>query len=63
MPIVLLMNESDLFPASQRSGGSFNAYQQYSWIAERDASLKVFCTGSIKRILTQYLLYKYEVDH
>ena len=53
MPIVLLMNESHLLPASQRSGASFNAYPQYSWIAERDASLKVFCTASIKRILTQ----------
>ena len=57
------MHESDLLPASKQSGASFNACPQYSWIAERVASLKVFCTGSTKKILTQCVLHKYEVDH
>ena len=56
------MYESDLLPALKRSGANFDAYPQYSRIAERFASLKVFCTGSTKRILTQCLLHKYEVD-
>ena len=57
------MHESDLLPASKRSGANFNAYPKYSRIEERVASLKVFCTASPKGILTQCLLYKYEVDH
>ena len=63
MPIILLMNESDLLTASKKSGASFNAYPQNSGIAERVASLKAFSTASTKRILTQCLLHKYEVDH
>ena len=63
MSIILSMHESDLLPASKRSGANFNVYPQYSQIAERVASLKVFCTASTKRILTQCLLHKYEVDH
>ena len=57
------MHEIDLLPASKWSGANFNAYPQYSRIAERVASLKVFCTASTKRILTQCLLHRHEVDH
>ena len=46
-----------------RSGANVHAYPQYSRVAERVASLKVFCTASTKRILTECLLHKYEVDH
>ena len=60
---MLSMHESDLLPASKQSGANVKAYPQYSRIAERVASLKVFCTVSTKRILTQCLLHKYEVDH
>ena len=63
MSIILSMHESDLLPASKQSGVNFDACPQYSRIAERVATLKVFCTTSRKRILTQCLLYKYEVDH
>ena len=61
--IILSMHESDLLLASKRSGANFDAYLQYSRIAEPVASLKVFFTASAKRILTQCLLHKYEVDH
>ena len=57
------MHESDLRPASKRSGTNFDAYPKYSRIAEHVASLKVFYTATAKRILTQCLLHKYEVDH
>ena len=57
------MHESDPLPAFKRSGANFNAYLQYSWIAERVASLNVFCTAFTKRLLTHCLLHKYEVDH
>ena len=57
------MHESDLLPASKRSGANFDAYPQYFRIEERVASLKVFCTASTNRILAQWLLHKYEVDH
>ena len=57
------MHEKDLLPASKRSGANFNAYSQYSLIAERVASLKFFCTASTNRLLTQWLLQKYEVDY
>ena len=57
------MHESDLLPASKRSGANFDAYPQYFRIEERVASLKVFCTASTNRILAQCLLHKYEVDH
>ena len=61
--MMLPMHESYLLPASKRSGANFDAYPQYSWIAERVTSLKAFCTTSTKRILTQCLLHKYEVGH
>ena len=51
------MHESDLLPASKRSGANFDAYPQYSGIAEQVALLKVFCTASINKILTQCLLH------
>ena len=63
MPIILPMHESDLLPAFKQSGANLNGHPQYSWMTERVASLKVFCTASTKRILTQCLLHKYEVDH
>ena len=56
------MNERDIWAASNRSGANVNVYPQYSRIEDRVASLKHFCTGSVKRLLTQCLLYKYEVD-
>ena len=55
------MNERDL-PASIRSGASFNVYAQFSWIEDRIALLKDFCTTSTKRLLTQCLLHKYIID-
>ena len=54
------MHESDLLPASNRSGANCNAYPQYSWIAKRVTSLNVFCTASAKKLLTQWLLHKYD---
>ena len=57
------MHESNLIPASKQSGANFDAYPKYSRIAECVCPLKVFCTASTKRILTQCLLHKYEVDH
>ena len=57
------MHERYLLPASKQSGENFKAYPQYSRIAERVASLKVLCTASTKRLLTQCLLQKCEVDH
>ena len=61
--LLFSMHERDLLPVSKRSGANFNTYPQYSWIAQRVASLKLFCTESTKRLLTQCLLQKYEVDH
>ena len=63
MSITLSIHESEVLPASKRFGANFNAYPQYSPIAERVASFKVFCIASTKIILTQFLLHKYEVDH
>ena len=57
------MHESDLLLASKRSGANFDAYPQYSRVAERVALLNVFCTASTKRKLTQCLLHKYEVGN
>ena len=57
------MHKRDLLPAFKQSGANFNTYQQYSWIIERAALLKVFYTAPTKRLLTQGLLQKYEVDH
>ena len=54
------MDESDLFPASIRSGTNFSVYPQYSRIEDHVASLKDICTASTKRLLTQYLLHKYK---
>ena len=55
------MDERDL-PGSIRSGASFNVYAQFSWIEDRIALLKDFCTTSTKRLLTQCLLHKYIID-
>ena len=54
------MVERDLLPASIRSGANFNVYPQFCLIEDRVASLKDFCTASIKRLLTQCLLHKYK---
>ena len=54
------MDESDLLPASIRSGANFNVYPQFSRTEERVVSLKDFCTASTKRLLTQCLLHKYK---
>ena len=63
MSIILSMHESDLLPASKRSGANFNAYPKKSRKAERVDSLKVFRAASTKIVLTQCLLHKYKVDH
>ena len=57
------MHERDLLPVFKQSGANFNAYPQYLRIAQRVASLRVFCTASAKRLLTYCLLQKYEVNH
>ena len=49
------MDERDL-PASIRSGASFNVYAQFSWIEDRIALLKDFCTTSTKRLLNKYII-------
>ena len=54
------MDKRDLLAASIRSGANVNVYPQFSWIEHRVALLKYFCTASIKRLLTQWLLYKYK---
>ena len=56
------MDERDLPPAFKQFGTNFNE-PQYSWIEDRVASLKDFCTASTKRLLTQCLLQKHEADH
>ena len=40
------MDERDILPDSIRSGANFNVHPQYSWIEDRVASLKDFCTSS-----------------
>ena len=57
------MDERDLLPASTQFGANFNVYSQYSRIEDRVALLKDFYIASIKRLLMQCLLHKYEVDH
>ena len=47
------MHESDLLPASKRSRANFNAYPQYSRIAERVALL-------VEGLL--YSVYKENID-
>ena len=54
------MDKKELLAASIRSGANVNVYPQFSWIEHRVALLKYFCTASIKRLLTQWLLYKYK---
>ena len=54
------MDERDLLPAFVQSGSKFNVYPQYSLIENDVASLKGFCTGLTKRLLTQCLLHKYK---
>ena len=44
------MHKSDLLPASKRSETKFNAYPQYSRIAERVTSLKAF----VQRLKREY---------
>ena len=54
------MEEGDPLPTSIQSGENFNVYPQFSWIEDRVASLKDYCTVSTKRLLTQCLLHKYK---
>ena len=42
------MEERDLLPAFIQSGANFNVYPQFSWVEDRVAFLKDFCTASAK---------------